>query len=466
MKKALLAFLALVALMVCLWALLRKSTHSRPAQQVDLSFQTETAGAGQLIALKEPDETTTHELRWATTEPSGYAVAQVLDPSGEQAVAIFLDAKFQKAFRVTSLSKSLDEALPGAELKQAILVPGDLLLLLYAATSGKTETDALILALDWKQPALRWAHRAPGEAMALSPGKGDAAVFVYGYSSPITRLPLASSEGDSSEDLSRKAQETISLPAEVKGMASLLPTGSKTFLVAHAGGLSACSKDRKWKHTPLPDPGALGFAEPQGALAFTDHGLWWQPRPGLLLQVDAEGQALKDQTLEGQTLEGQTLETRGPTAALAGTPLEKDGHLLNLLGSDADGRLWFSLVAPILWPPETEPDPPVPTSLQAEEGWETESSTKPEAPRPSLAQDQHKAWQAHLSAGLDRLYRWDPRTRELKRMSWSAAWKSLGAPPTIPQPESDAGLHPASGALLLGPTTQTWWLPMKALPMN
>ena len=59
--------------------------------------------------------------------------------------------------------------------------------------------------------------------------------------------------------------------------------------------------------------------------------LWWQPQPGLLVQLSGDGTAGPIWT---------------PEQLLPAEPYGRDGALLHLLGADASGRLWFDLAAP------------------------------------------------------------------------------------------------------------------------
>ena len=76
--------------------------------------------------------------------------------------------------------------------------------------------------------------------MTLGGAGKDAAVFLWGRTTPLQRMPLALQKGEK-EGVApvRPGLKPYELPAEVGEISDLLPTGAWTFLVAHARGLSA-----------------------------------------------------------------------------------------------------------------------------------------------------------------------------------------------------------------------------------
>lgn len=425
--------LGIAALGLCLgigsfW-LTRRTPGAPPQDEIQTLFRTEASGAGTLVAL-QPPPVPLRTVRWVGPLPGGAAVAQVLTQTGQQRVVLFQNGQLGPTLSLPCPPGVSASFFQFADLVDAIVAPGEAMTLLYR--SANAAEPALILAWDLRSDQMKWAHRAKGAHLALSPDRRS--VFLYGEGS-VSILDLASA--------ARTSILQVELPQEVGEISSLLPTGPRSFLAAHGAGLSAWHQG-SWAHTKAPMPSPLGFSRGLGALAGSAKTAWWQPEPGLLIPLDPKG-------LPG---ESRNLKVLLPEAAAL------DADLLRLLGADASGALWFGLARPTL------PSAPAPVqeAAQAPAG---EPSPLAE-PSPSLPGAQapvpsRDPWEAHLKQGLDRVYRWKPGEETMAVLTWAEAWKNLAPPAGFVPPTGDAGLRPEAGALTFGAPERLWWLPLPAL---
>jgi hypothetical protein len=296
----------------------------------------------------------------------------------------------------------------------------------------------LVLALDRSSQQVLWYCRAAGDRLALTPGAE--AVYLYGAKGPITRLALAPA-GAALQGGPHPQPLAVDLPPEVPGLDALLPTGAWSFLVSHPNGLSAYRAKAGWTHFPLPDDRGVACAPWQSALARSGKDLWWQPFPGQLVRLHADGRP------------GLAWQ---PALAEA-DPFARDAGLLRLLGADAAGSLWFALARPVLpvvpAEPPAQPDAAPAPPADAPSG--TQAAPLPQAPD----------WGAYLAQGLDRLYRWNPAGKTLQRVAPAGVWAALNPPPAVGAPAPERCV-PAAGALLAEGPHCLWWLPLPALPME
>jgi hypothetical protein len=222
-------------------------------------------------------------------------------------------------------------------------------------------------------------------------------------------------------------------------MDELKPTGPRTFLLAHKGGLSAYLGSNGWEHHPLPENCPGWFKEFHGVLSGGPKAYWWQPFPGILLQVLANG----------------TPKTVwSPKELLTGEPFARDAKLLHFLGADASGQLWFDLSVPsesmamphspatVKPPDQAVSDPPPGPTPQASIPWED--------------------WQTYLDQGLGRIYCWDAQQEALRRFKWS----QLLVPSGFQKPLNGVKFLPESGVLMLENDSSSWLLPISALPLG
>lgn len=426
MRKVLIGALALGLVVVGggLW-LVRRGSVATPADGEAPLFKAEAQGKGTLIQLDAHEPL--RAVRWLPPMAGGYALCQVSTQSDRQLLALFQQGNPLAIFALPRPEGISEGAFRQMEVRDALWIK-DTLVLLLKADGGRRE-QPLVMALD-RGGALRWHQRAAAEHLAST---GDA-VWAWGPSS-AQRLPLAQG---------KPLPQAITWPEDVAPPTAFLPVG-EGFLLAHAKGLSAWHGEAGWTHTPPPAPSPLGFTEPKGVLARGGGDLYWQPEPGTLLKVNAEGRVLGPEPLP-------------PTEGA-----ERDGALLRLLGRDAEGRFWFGLAAPLL--PETAAavPPPAPAAAPAEEGWKEEAAPAAVAAPTSLTPELREAYATLLKAPMDRLYAWKPGEKQARRATWSQLWAKVGAPAAFPPPPGDGALRPESEGFLFGSEQQRWWLPLAAL---
>lgn len=421
MKKALALLLFFLALAGAgLWMLVRREPGTAPPEEAAAGFQVEPFGAGFLYRYAD-GQTPLRALKWMPPLPGGIQILQVVSQSNRQRVVVFRHGVQTADFHLPRPEGLREGFFNFAELVDAH-VAGDLALLLYSSSSTTSGELPLVIALELPSGSLRWVHRAAGQRLALGPEAKDRAVFLFGVDTPILRLPLELAKDERlGPTPARKGIKAVDLPEEIKTVSDLLPTGSWGFLVAHGSGLSAYSSAKGWIHHPLPAPGPHAFRDSHGVLA-SARGFWWQPSPGSLLSVSAEG------------------EPTGPGDLLPQPPQpwERDRTLLRLKGADPQGNLWFTLATPLTPSPLATPESTAPQ--------------EPGAVAPASAEAQpleSEEWAAHLARGLDRLYRWNPERRSLQVVLLPRAWPALPLPKGIVRPSACRDLNPASGDLLV-----------------
>ncbi len=446
MKRLLLSLGALGIVALAGYAALHRSAApSATTKGQDQSpFQSAPTGQGILIQY-HPGDIPIRTLAWAKPLPDGTAVAQVLSQSGCQQVCLFQAGIPQAPLTLSQPDDVQGNAFDFAELQEAAQAAHHLLLLLYR--TRQPETPALLIAWGLDQGTQIWAYQGTGTHLTLSRNGGTA--FLFSPDGPIQALRMLDKEGHL---LPTPTVSQIPLPPGLVGLSDVLPTQGQNLLAAATGGLWAFQSGI-WSQHPAPQPSALGFAPGQGTLARTGDRLWWQPEPGGLLEVGADGTPLPPQDFS-------TLLT-GPQA--------RDAALLHLLGADTHGALWFAPEAPAFQPstaaiPALPGDLPLPAPAPSTEPSPTPAGTAPAAvPPASPSPASPEAWAPYLQAGLARLYRWKPGEPTMQRFDWSSLWPGLGAPQDIPQPTDDGGLVPAAGGFLLGGQEHRWWLPLSAL---
>ena len=393
-----------------------------------------------------PEQADRSTPRWLRPLPGGYLVAQYAWPES-QWIALFHEGKLLDLMAIPCPPTVDPGFFHSAELEDAQVRPQDVLVLLYARKDGWQKDKPLTLTLDLKTRTVRWFHRAPGNHLALAPG--EPWIFLFGSENTMWRLPLGVSSAEGSGPVSLQGTEEIQLPQEIPNAISLLPLSSRSFLLTHTKGLSAWTQGGAWIHHPMPKEEAsipLKFPETLNALARTPAGIWWQPHPGLLLQVLPDGKAVR--------IVDRSVFACGETHA-------KDALLLNLLGKDAQGRLWFGLAVPVL---QAEgPKMTVDTKADEAEGWNAETAATA-APTVFTPEDRTQ-WEVYLKGALDRIYVWDPGSSRLDTQDLSGVWPVLAAPAGIPQPQGDGSLYAPGGGLLLGAGRMVGFLPLKNIPL-
>ena len=438
MKRILLPVLAILLLALGLGAgfLLRRRPGGGPPPDTDHPpFLVQPQGRGGSIAF-QPSEIPIRSLRWSRPLPGRAVVAQLLTQSNRQQAMLFVDGQLRATLTLERPADIPGSVFNFAELADAAYLPGKFLLLLFRVPpSGE---DPLLLAWDLQRGGIRWTYRGPGNRLALSP-QGHRA-FLFGPGAPVQILQLTGQDG---RPLANPGSAKVELPAGSPGFGDLLPTGPMDFMAVDPTGLFVW-RNGAWTQTPAPARSPLGFAPGGARLARAGDALWWQPEPGQLIQVGADGHVVASL----------------PLAGLVTGPRAQDTALLRLLGADPRGALWFSPVAPdFTVPPAPEtgvPDIPAPTAEPAP------ALSVPVAPSPSL-QD---TWAPYLKAGLGRVYRWQPGSPAMAVVEWSRIWAQLGAPAEIPCPEGDGGLAPEAEGCFMGGQEHRWWLPLAVLPLD
>lgn len=448
MKKKLLftALLVTVPVAAGLWLLVRRGPVVAAPSDAPAAFQTESFGAGILFRYSD-NQTPLRALKWLPPQSDGIQALQVVTQNDRQRLIIFKDGK-QIADSLIARPAGIREGFFNfAELPEAIVLP-DLAILLYRSANPSAGELPVVVAQNLATGELRWVHRAAGEHLVLAPDAKDGAVYLYGPTSPVLRLPLALQKGEQVGPTPfRLAAKAMDMPEEIKLISDFLPTGPKSFLLAHSAGLSSYSGNKEWKHWPMPTPSTLTYADARSVLA-ESKGYWWQPFPGKLIQVKSDGMPAGAETHLPEPVE----------------PWSKDRDLLRLRGADPFGNLWFSLASPITSSPVATPEPPgnpEPAPTENQESAAAERSVpKPETPSAPV---DTREWETYLSLGMDRVYRWNPERRVLQSIDISAFWAALTYPPGMNRPASPPALLPGSGAVVVESGSTAWRIPLETL---
>lgn len=458
MKKMLIAALIAVALGVLFWRMIRRTPGGPPPEETRASFTIEKAGTGTLLCFQE-SRIPLRGFRWVFSRSGRWLASQIITQSNRQQIVLFKDGYQVEDLFIPRPAGVKEGFFNFAELRDLVVVPNDVMILLYLPANPDGSELPLVIAIDLKTKETRWIHRAPGTRLALASDSKEDAVFLFGTKDPIVRLPINIQKGEkASNSLIRAFSKSIELPPEIPEVSNLLPTGSWTFLIAHKGGLSAYQGSQGWVHNPMPETRERRFKDSWSALARGNKRIWWQPWPGIILQVLANGSAVSTWNADCFPLP---------------EPFTLDAKMVRFLGCDPDGKLWFALTAPDLTL-VTAPSPSVvPTHAEdpagtppSEKPPSTQTPPLPEPPSPSMDPALREALQAHIDRGLDRLYCWDPLQRTLQRFVWTEAWSSLLPPSCVSLPRGDGNLDPSQGALALPSNRCLWWLPLRYLPLS
>lgn len=474
MKKALLAAFALLLILGgSAWWLLRVRSTPFSLDESFRSFSADNLGSGRLFRFTDGGRPL-RTFHWLRPSAGGVEVAQVLTQTDQQQIGIFQNGLLAAQMHVPRPDGVTDGFYRFAQLRDAVVLPGNVAVLLYRAQDATSADVPLIVALDLNTQSVRWSHRASVERLALARDQANGAetdpvnaVIGFGDKGELVRLPMPLQKDErEGAKAPRAIAQSIEMPPEIQGVTDLVPTGGPHFLISHRMGLSAYLGENGWNHISLPAPGPLGFVEPKSSLASNGKKIWWQPEPGRIIQVKADG---------------TPVAMWEPKTFPISTPYEKDAELLQLLGADPEGKLWFGLAAPTLLQPVANPirnTTPDPGSLgstasdTATKGGDlktdappaTAESTLPSPPQ-SIEGVDRSAWESYLHQGLDRVYCWDPENGAIKRASWTECWRKLGPPSDFSIPLGDGALRPEAGGFLFDSGTQAWWLPLKELPL-
>jgi hypothetical protein len=472
MKKTLLVvFIVMLTLGGSAWWLLRVRSTPFSLDESFRSFSADNLGAGRLLRYTDGGRPL-RAIRWLRPTVGGISVAQVLTQTDQQQIGIFQNGLLTTQLYVPRPEGVTEGFYRFAQLRDAAVLPGDVAVLLYRAQDATSADVPLIVAMDLNTQSVRWSHRATVDRLALALNQNQAnskvvnSVIGFGDQGELVRLPLALQKDERERAKApRAAARSIEIPPEIQGVTDLIPTGDYSLLISHRMGLSAYLGEKGWNQLSLPVPGPLGFVEPKSSLAFNGKTIWWQPEPGRIIQVKADGTPVA--MWEPKTF---------PISA----PYEKDAELLKLLGADAEGKLWFGLATPTLLQPMANTTPNSTPNLAAPDSRPftpsaNENEVKPVTPAtidpvPTLQPQaiegvDRSAWESYLRKGLDRVYCWDPEGGVIKRASWTDCWRKLGPPSDFNIPMGDGALRPTAGGFLFDSGTQAWWLPLKELPL-
>ena len=443
------------------WWLLRRPTGRPPDEQGSAAFSTRDGREGWLIQHLD-EQVPLRAFRWLPLRGDGLLVAQLITQNDEQQVHLFKQGRLRGSWKLERPGTATAGFFRFAELKEALLADDSTLLLLYAAGSGSAPEESLLLALDLGRGSVRWSLRLEGSRCIRGGEPKNPGVFVWGAPKTIQWVPLNVAAGKT------PTVKPLDLPAPIQSPADLLPMGADRFLLAHGLGLSSFAGPKGWVHLPLPArPAFPACPGVPGRLVRGSGSLWWQPYPGTLFEVGAEGPSVREV----------------PLNAGAGDGPSRDLRLLRLLGADGKGGLWFGLASPNLEVPAPtpapataaldqpgQPDAPQPGAPQPGApgpgapgpGTEAPAGPVPVLP-PAPSPEEIEAWRRHLAGGLGRVYRRPVDGGSLRLYDWGRRWRSGPEPPGFPPPQGDAGLRPEAGFLVLGAERSICWLPLQAL---
>jgi hypothetical protein len=432
------AGVAVLALGAALAWAVRRQPSRVPLEDEPSAFTVQASGPGQLITFQDT-RAPLRAFRWLPPLPGGVLVAQVLGQNDRQRVAWFRDGAFQGLLLVLKPVGVPDGFWRFAALAGAALAPDGSLVLGYRSEDPAGTDPPLVLDLDPASQQVRWSYRGRFERMALGP---EPSLYLYSTQGPILRLPLPPPAPSGPAGV---APETVDLPGEVTAVDALLPTGPNRFLVAHPGGLAAYRSGAGWTPYPLPGDPGIPCKDWKAGLAQAGGGFWWQPAPGTLVRVRADGRPVSP-------WRGQLPDT---------DPFARDARLLRLLGAAPDGSLWFDLATPVIPPADAAAAPGTAPTAGPDSA---PAGAEPGPPGPGGAPGDD--WAAYLAQGLDRIYRWRPGAKGLERMDLAKAWPALDPPAALPPPVPGQDLVPAAGGLVGESGRTAWWLPLAALPFT
>lgn len=453
-KTLLIACIVLFALGGGAWWLFRVRSTPFSLDEPFRSFSADNLGVGRLFRYTDGGRPL-RAIHWLRPSAGGIVVAQVLTQTDQQQIGIFQNGLLIAQLHVPRPEGVTEGFYRFAQLRDAVVLPGDVAVLLYRAQDATSADVPLMVAMDLNTQLVRWSHRAAVERLVIASnpsqanGKAVNSVIGFGGTGELVSLPLALQKDErEGARAPRAGARSIEIPPEILGITDVIPTGGSSLLISHRMGLSAYLGEKGWNQISLPNPGPLGFVEPKSSLASNGKKIWWQPEPGRILQVKTDG---------------TPLAAWEPPSFPIAAPHEKDAELLQLLGADAEGKLWFGLAVPTLLQPlaNTNQKNVGDSKSNAPATLEPTPMSQPQA----IEGVDRSAWEDYLRKGLDRVYCWDPENGAIKRASWTECWRSLGPPSDFSIPLGDGALRPGTGGFLFDSGTQAWWLPLKELPL-
>lgn len=439
MKRLFLALalvLAVLALAGLGW-LVRRPAGGPPEGAAGSPFAVQAVATGWVIQHQD-EQFPLRAFRWIPARGEGVLVAQLLTQNDEQQVHVFREGRIQGSWRVYRPDGLEEGFFRFAQLKDACVLQDGSLLLLYNAGEGPSAAPAWLVDLDLQNGSQRWQLRVEGSHLAPGADSRDPAVYVWGAAKTVLRVAPPATPGKPVHPTA------IELPAEVEAPADLAALAGAGFLLAHGKGLSVFVAGKGWTHHPLPARAA--FPAWPGATARLAQGpaaSWWQPFPGALHELAADGTPVREV----------------PLGLGGGDGPAKDARMLQLLGCDRAGSLWFGLAVPGLEVPAAPAAAPKEPAEPAAEP----AAAEPPPPAAGPAPEEIEDWRQHLGRGLGRLYRRPSAGGSLHRYAWADLWKTWPEAGGLPVPQGSAGLRPESGFLVFGAERRVWWLGLPAL---
>ena len=432
MKRALpwiLTALVAGAAITGLYSIARRARVPAPAVGLEGPplFSASPSGAGALFTLHPSSDQPLRSVRFLPALEDGEVLAQVLTQTGDQLVAQFKEGQFKGTMRLPTPDGAPPAFFRFARLQDAAPLEDGSLLLLYTDGTGGGASPWLV-DVDAATQVIRWSMEASGAHIVLEPGNRSCLLW-DGHT--LARATWGK----------KPSLIAITLPSGISVLDAVLSMPGGRTLLAHPGGL-AIQSGGAWTLTPLPEPAELAFPGAPGALAPSGESVFWQPRPGQLSHIGADG------SITSLDLSKLSLPPGH----------ERDAAMLRLVGSDAHGRLWFVLATPdFSVAPHPSPSEQPSAALQATAAMAGGTGLPPTDPTFDPA-----PWMDYMKGGLDRAYAWDPATSSPRLVDWKAKWAALAAPSdfTLPLPRN---VQPRGDALLLDLDTRAWWLPLDRL---
>lgn len=448
MKKLFLVLalvLAALASAGLVW-LVRRPAGGPPEGAAGSPFAIQEVPTGWVIQHQD-EQFPLRTFRWLPARGEGILVAQLLTQNDEQQVHLFREGRLQGSWRVERPASVEEGFFRFAELKDACLLQDGGLLLLYLAGGGPSAAESWLVNLDTRDGKQRWQMRLGGSQLTPGTDGKDPAVFVWGPARVVHRVATRYAPGTGPHPAA------IELPAEVAAPSGLLAIGSAGFVVAHGKGLSAFVAGRGWTHHPLPVQAPFpAWPGTPARLVQGPGSAWWQPGPGVLYELAADG-------TPGREI---------PLYLGSGEDRIMDARMLELLGCDRHGSLWFGLASPALEGPAAGDPvqiPPAPPESAQEAAVDppAAAAAEPGPPAAGPTAEAIEGWRRHLGRGLGRLYRKPMGGGPIHRYDWTGLWKAWPEASGLPVPQGAAGLRPESGFLVFGAERRIWWLGLPAL---
>ena len=145
MKKLVLAlFILLLAVGGGAWWLLRGSSSLSSLEEGPSGFTSESQGVGRLLRFQEGG-TPLRTFQWVRPNEGGVVVAQILTQTDHQQIALFKDGQIMARMHVPRPDGISEGFYRFAQLRDALVVPGNAVVLLYRAQDATAADVPVIL---------------------------------------------------------------------------------------------------------------------------------------------------------------------------------------------------------------------------------------------------------------------------------------------------------------------------------